>query len=174
MANYYNTHLRKTSDPTTITVSKLERGMVIKMKYKKADKSTGNYIILVLQPKWPNTSDGKLHALSLNTIGTQKALELGEYYKEVLSESKKVRRLDIAKINIDKSSKLFYTSEIQNDKDFKAGYRTFDLRNIQSMYAVNYDWGQYDKIPPAEERRRLLETQREIKNDENKLRNTDM
>lgn len=156
MADFYNTHLRKTTDPIVIQKTKLERGMVVKLKYKK-DSGMVNYIILVLQPKWPNTNDGKLHALSLNVIPPGKALELGEYYKEVISESKKVRRLDLTKLKLDTSSKLFYTTEIQNDKKFKAGYRTFDLKNIKSITAVNYDWGLYDKIASVAERKRLLE-----------------
>ena len=57
--------------------------------------------------------------------------------------------MDITKIKLDTTSKLFYTSEIKNDTNLKAGYRTFDIANIQKMFAVNYDWGQYDKIPPA-------------------------
>lgn len=157
MADYYNAHLRKTSDPTRVTYTKLERGMVVNMTYKKANGILGKYILLVLQKRWPNSSDGKLHALSLNNIKPGKALQLGEYYKEVLSESKMVRRLDIAKIKIDTASKLFYTSEIKNDKQFKAGYRTFILDKIEKLSAVNYDWGQYDKIPPAAERKRIDE-----------------
>ena len=60
--DYYNVHLRKTSDPTPITKEKLDRGMVVKMKYKK-DKQTKLYIVFILQPKWPNSTDGKLHGL---------------------------------------------------------------------------------------------------------------
>lgn len=161
--NNYNIHLRRTSDPVKILKNKLERGMIVKMKYKKADNTTGIYLILILQPRWPNTSEGKLHALSLNSITVGKSKELGEYYPEVLAESTKVRRLDIAKISIDKSSKLFYTSEIKNDPKFKLGYRTFDLMKIQSMYAVNYDWGRYDKVPSADERERLAEEERRTK-----------
>ena len=164
MADFYNIHLRKTSDPTVIQKTKLERGLVVKLKYKKAS-GIANYIILVLQPKWPNTSDGKLHALSLNMISPGKALELGEYYKEVISESKKVRRLDLAKLKLDTSSKLFYTTEIQNDKKFKAGYRTFDLKNIKSITAVNYDWGLYDNVASVAERKRLLEEKKKPNED---------
>ena len=60
MASYYNTHLRKTSDPTAISKTKMERGMVIKIKYKK-QKETKLYLVFVLQPKWPNTTEGKLN-----------------------------------------------------------------------------------------------------------------
>lgn len=172
MADFYNAHLRKTTDPVPVLWSKLERGMVVNMTYKKKT-GTQKYLILILQPKWPNDNTGKLHALSLNAIKPGKAIELGEYYKEVLSESKKIRKLDITKIKIDSASKLFYTSEIKNDNGFKVGYRTFDIGNIQKMFAVNYDWGQYDKIPPAAERERLLQEQKDKLN-ENKLRNPGM
>jgi len=151
MPGYYNTHLRKTSDPTPITKSKMERGMVVKMKYKKGTQ-TKLYLVFVLQPKWPNASDGKLHGLSLDAVSPGKLLEIAEIYNEVISKSSKVRRLDLAKIQINEASKVFYTSEIKTEKQLKAAYRTF-----KSIQAVNYDWGKFDKIPSAAERRAQLE-----------------
>ena len=152
MPDYYNTHLRKTSDPTLINKTKLERGMVVKMKYKK-DNETKLYIVFVLQPRWPNTDDGKLHGLSFSAIPPNKVKQISETYDEVMSSSKKVKRLDVAKIQINETSKVFYTSEIKNQKLLRAGYRTFDLKKIQSIHAVNYDWGKYDKIPSATQRK---------------------
>lgn len=159
--DYYNVHLRKTSDPIPITKQQLESGMVVKLKYKK-DKQTKLYIVFVLQPKWPDTIDGKLHGLSMANITPNKMLEIAKIYDEVVSSPKKVKRLDIPKIKIDDASELFYTSEIKNQKKLKAGYRTFNLKQIQSIQAVNYDWGKYDKVPPQSERRIIEEeTKRE-------------
>ena len=101
--DYYNVHLRKTSDPALITKPKLERGMVVKMKYKK-DKETKLYVIFVLQPKWPNSSDGKLHCLSLNVIPPNKVLEIAEIYDEVMATSTRVRKLNLPKIQINEAS----------------------------------------------------------------------
>ena len=112
---YYNTHLRKTSDPTPISKNKLERGMVVKIKYKK-DIETKLYLVFVLQPKWPNTKEGKLHGLSLDAIPPNKLNELSKENDEVISTSSKVKKLDLAKIQINESSKVFYTSEIKNKK----------------------------------------------------------
>ena len=64
-----------------------------------------------------------------------------------------MKRLDVAKIQINEASKVFYTSEIKTEKLLRAGYRTFDLKKIQSIHAVNYDWGKYDKIPSAAQRK---------------------
>ena len=86
------------------------------MKYKK-DKQTKLYIVFILQPKWPNSTDGKLHGLSMANIPPNKMLEIAEIYNEVVSSSKKVKRLDIAKIKIDEASKVFYTSEIKTEKN---------------------------------------------------------
>ena len=154
--DYYNVHLRKTSDPALINKPKLERGMVVKMKYKK-DKETKLYVIFVLQPQWPNTADGKLHCLSLNAIPPNKVLEIAESYDEVMATSTRVRKLNLPKIQINETSKVFYTSEIKTEKKLKAGYRTFDLDKIVSLTAVNYDWGKFDKIPSAAERKRIEE-----------------
>jgi len=153
MPSYYNIHLKKTTDPTPIPKTKLERGMVIQIKYKKDNKSKP-YLVFVLQPQWPNTVEGKLHGLSLDVIPPNKLLKIADIYDEVLSNSKKVRKLDLAKIKIDESSKLFYTSEIKTEKQLKNGYRTFNLMDIESIKAVNYNWGKYDKIASSNERRK--------------------
>ena len=157
MAGFYNTHLRKTSDPTPISKTKMERGMVVKIKYQKRDKSTGLYLVFVLQPKWPNTTEGKLHGLSLDAIPPNKIKEISEIYDEVVSQSSKVKKLDLAKIQINEGSKVFYTSEIKTEKQLRAGYRTFNLLDIKSIQAVNYDWGKFDKISDRDARRKQIE-----------------
>lgn len=154
---YYNTHLRKTADPTPISKAKLERGMVIKIKYKAQGKTPKLYMVLVLQPKWPNSTEGKLHGLSLDNIPPQKFLEFAEVYNEVVATSSKVRRLDLAKIQITEASKVFYTSEIKTSKPLKSSYRTFNLLDIQSIQSVNYDWGKFDKVADRKERRLKIE-----------------
>ncbi len=166
MASYYNTHLRKTSDPTAISKSKMERGMVIKIKYKK-QKETKLYLVFVLQPKWPNTTEGKLHGLSLDVISPSKLNEISELYDEVVSTSSKVRKLDLAKIQITEGSKVFYTSEIKTEKQLKSAYRTFNLLDIKSIQAVNYDWGKFDKIADRNERRAKLEEEARERRDNN-------
>jgi len=166
VASYYNTHLRKTSDPTAISKSKMERGMVIKIKYKK-QKETKLYLVFVLQPKWPNTTEGKLHGLSLDVISPSKLNEISELYDEVVSTSSKVRKLDLAKIQITEGSKVFYTSEIKTEKQLKAAYRTFNLLDIKSIQAVNYDWGKFDKIADRNERRAKLEEEARERRDNN-------
>ena len=162
MPGYYNTHLRKTSDPTPITKSKMERGMVVKIKYKR-DTGTKLYLVFVLQPKWPNTTEGKLHGLSLDAVSPSKLQEISEIYNEVISKSSKVKRLDLAKIQINEASKVFYTSEIKTEKQLKAAYRTFNLLDIKSIQAVNYDWGKYDKIADRDSRRRKMEEEAELR-----------
>ena len=163
---FYNAHLRKTSDPTPISKNKLERGMVVKIKYKK-DTETKLYLVFVLQPKWPNTTEGKLHGLSLDAIPLNKLNEISKEHDEVVSTSSKVKKLDLAKIQINEASKTFYTTEIKMQKQLKAGYRTFNLMDIKSIQAVNYDWGKYDKVSDRNERRlRLEEEARERKEQE--------
>ncbi len=166
MASYYNTHLRKTSDPTAISKTKMERGMVIKIKYKK-QKETKLYLVFVLQPKWPNTTEGKLHGLSLDVISPSKLNEISELYDEVVSTSSKVRKLDLAKIQITEGSKVFYTSEIKTEKQLKSAYRTFNLLDIKSIQAVNYDWGKFDKIADRNERRAKIEEEARERRDNN-------
>lgn len=157
MAGYYNTHLRKTSDPTVIRKNQMERGMVVKIKYKKGGTTPKLYLVLVLQPKWPQTTEGKLHGLSLDNIPPQKFLEFAEVYEEIIGNSSKIRKLDLAKIQITEASKVFYTSEIKTSKPLKQGYRTFNLLDIQTIQAVNYDWGKFDKVADRDARRKQIE-----------------
>ena len=168
---FYNAHLRKTSDPTPISKNKLERGMVVKIKYQKKDKSTGLYLVFVLQPKWSNTTEGKLHGLSLDAIPPNKVKEISEIYDEVISKSSKVKRLDLAKIQINEGSKVFYTSEIKTEKQLRAGYRTFNLLDIKSIQAVNYDWGKFDKIADRDARRKKIEEEAKARRDNNNVTN---
>ena len=163
---FYNTHLRKTADPTTISKSKMERGMVVKIKYKAQGKTPKLYMVLVLQPKWPNTTEGKLHGLSLDNIPPQKFLEFAEVYNEVVSTSSKVRKLDLAKIQITEASKVFYTSEIKTSKPLKSSYRTFNLLDIQSIKSVNYDWGKFDKVADRDARRKQMEEEAKMRKEQ--------
>ena len=157
MANFYNTHLRKTSDPTSIRKNQMERGMVVKIKYKRGGTIPKLYLVFVLQPRWPQTSDGKLHGLSLDNVSPQKFLEFAENYEEIIASSPKIRKLDLAKIQITEASKVFYTSEIKTSKPLKLGYRTFNLLDIQTIQAVNYDWGKFDMIADRNTRRKAIE-----------------
>ena len=140
--------------------------MVIKIKYKK-QKETKLYLVFVLQPKWPNTTEGKLHGLSLDVISPSKLNEISELYDEVVSTSSKVRKLDLAKIQITEGSKVFYTSEIKTEKQLKSAYRTFNLLDIKSIQAVNYDWGKFDKIADRNERRAKIEEEARERRDNN-------
>jgi len=145
--------------------------MVVKIKYQKKDKSTGLYLVFVLQPKWPNTTEGKLHGLSLDAIPPNKVKEISEVYDEVISKSPKVKRLDLAKIQINEASKVFYTSEIKTEKQLRAGYRTFNLLDIKSIQAVNYDWGKFDKIADRDARRKKIEEEAKARRDNNNVTN---
>lgn len=171
MAGFYNTHLRKTADPTPISKAKMERGMVVKLKYKPKNKTPKLYLVLVLQPKWPNSVEGKLHGLSLDNIPPQKFLEFAEVYNEVISQSSKVKKLDLAKIQITEASKLFYTSEIKTSIPLKSAYRTYNLLDIQSIQSVNYDWGKFDKVAARDERRKKIEEEARERRDNNDVTN---
>ena len=171
MSGYYNTHLRKTSDPTPISKAKMERGMVVKLKYKPKNKTPKLYLVLVLQPKWPNSTEGKLHGLSLDNIPPQKFLEFAEVYNEVISQSSKVKKLDLAKIQITEASKLFYTSEIKTSMPLKSAYRTYNLLDIQTIQSVNYDWGKFDKVADRDARRKKLEEEAKERKDNNEVTN---
>lgn len=156
---YYNSHLRKTSDSTPVLRSKIERGQMIKFRYKTKNGDLKNYMVFVLQPKWPRVADSKakLHGISMDNVSLTDILEMGRLNDEVISTSSKVKKLDLAKIQINENSQAFYTSEIKSDPDLKAAYRTFDLPKLKNIQVVNYDYGNFDKVDTREKRRKLEE-----------------
>ena len=81
-----------------------------------------------------------------------------EQVKQTLIDQKK---LDLPKIKINEASKTFYTSEIKTEKQLTAAYRTFNLLELSSIMAVNYDWGRFDMIDTREKRRKIEEEARE-------------
>ena len=54
--------------------------MVVKLRYKK-DKETKLYLVFVLQPKWPNSADAKLHGLSFGAIAPNQVTEISKMYR---------------------------------------------------------------------------------------------
>lgn len=172
MADYYNAHLKLLSDSKIITKTKLESGMVVKLKYKDTEGVMNKYIIFVLNPKWPKTGNSKLHCISLSHMRVDKFRLLAKTYPEVLSENNVTKKLDIPILDIGDEHRKFYLKEVKNNVklDLLNAYRTFTLKQVVNMYAVNYNWGTYDRIAPAVTRKR--EEKRQIIENENKLRNS--
>ena len=102
----------------------------------------------------------------MDVIPPNKLKEISEVYDEVISNSSRVKKLDLAKIQINEGSKVFYTSEIKTEKQLRAGYRTFNLLDVKSIQAVNYDWGKRDKIADRNERRIQMEKQAQLNKEE--------
>jgi len=165
MSNYTSQHRSKMSDPTRVTKSKVERGQVAKISYKKVDGTRGDYYVFVLQPKYK----GYFHCLDLKYIQPSLMVKLAEDLMEVSSTSTKVKKLDLTKLRIDESSKGFYIGNIRNKK-LQVGYRTLVEKNISSILVYNYDYGVFDVIPSRAERQRKEAVERDdIQNDENRL-----
>lgn len=55
MPDYTTMHRNRMADATRVTKSKLERGMVAKIRYKKIDGKSRDYYVFVLQPEYKNT-----------------------------------------------------------------------------------------------------------------------
>jgi len=144
---YYTEHLSKTKEPKVVATSRLERGMVVILRYKPIDEMVSKpYLLFVLQPKFPKDSKGKLHALSLDNVKPEDFMKFAKDYNEVMATSTRVRKLNIPKLKIDKSSRRFYITEIKSNPEFKGAYRVFDLKRVGITSAVNYDYGKYDNI----------------------------
>ena len=156
MPDYTTMHRNRMADATRISKSKLERGMVAKIRYKKVDGTAGDYDVFVLQPKFKTY----FHCLDLKHIAPPQMVKLAEDLNEVISQTPKVKKLDLTKLNLDVSSKQFYLNEIRNKK-LKTGYRTFIEKNISTVMVYNYDYGVFDKIATEAERRQKAQVEKD-------------
>ena len=149
MPDYTSRHRSNMTDPTRLSKSKLERGMVAKIRYKKRDSSQRDMFVFILQPNFKTY----FHCLDLKDCPPDKFIKLAEDLDEVTSNTTKIRKLDLSKLTLEVNSKQFYTSKLKN-KDLSNGYRTLVEKNVGQVTVYNYDFGVYDKIPPRAVRRR--------------------
>jgi hypothetical protein len=148
MPDYTTMHRNRMADATRISKSKLERGMVAKIRYKKVSGEARDYYVFVLQPKFKTY----FHCLDLKDIAPPQMVKLAEDLNEVISITPKVKKLDLTKLNLDVNSKQFYLNEIRNKK-LKGGYRTLIEKNISTVMVYNYDYGMFDKVDTEAKRR---------------------
>jgi hypothetical protein len=156
MPDYSTMHRNRIADAVRIPKSKLERGMVAKIRYKKVSGEARDYYVFVLQPKFK----GYFHCLDLKHIAPPQMVKLAEDLNEVLSITSKVKKLDLTKLNLDASSKKFYLNEIRNKK-LKNGYRTLIEKNISTVMVYNYDYGIFDKVDTEANRRQREQVEKD-------------
>lgn len=149
MADFTSRHRSKLTDPTKMSKSKIERGMVAKIRYKKVDGTARDYYVFILQPLFK----GYFHCLDLKHCNPYNFLNLAEDLDEINSITPGLRKLDLTKLRIDESSKQFYLGVLKNKK-LQVGYRTLVQKNISSVVVYNYNYGKFDKIPSRAIRKR--------------------
>jgi len=162
---FVNQHLARLSDAQSISKAYLERGMVVKLQYKKVNGEVNDYLVLVLEP---NIKD-YFHCLDLNYLKPQIFEGLSKEFPEVISESARIKKLGLAKLEFNKTSKGIYTAKIRN-RVLQEGYRTFIWKNINSAVVYNYKYKPVDMVEPKNVREAEQKT-KEQKINENKLRN---
>lgn len=163
MPDYTSRHRSNMTDPTRVSNSKLERGMVAKIRYKKRDNTQRDMFVFILQPNFKNY----FHCLDLKDCAPDKFIKLAEDLDEITSNTPKIRKLDLSKLRVEVNSKQFYTSKLKN-KDLQNGYRTLVEKNVGQVTVYNYDFGVYDKIPPRSTRRQ----QEQVRKDDTDLETT--
>lgn len=156
MADFKNQHRNKMTDPTRLQKSNLERGMVAKIDYTKANGEKGDYFVFVLQPKFKEY----LHCIDLDKVSPIVFSKLAEDYPEIMAESTRVRKLDLTKLRIDESSKAFYMGEIKRKK-LQEGYRTLIYKNVGGIMVFNYNYGVNDRVAAANKRRQEDQVQKD-------------
>jgi len=162
---FVNQHLARLSDAQPLNKMYLDRGMVAKLQYEKVNGELNYYWVLVLEPKFKNY----FHCLDLNYLRPQTFERLSKEFPEVISESARVKKLGLAKLEFNEASKGIYTAKIRN-KLLQEGYRTFIWKNIRSAIVYNYKYKPVDMVEPKNVREAEQKTNEQERN-ENKLRN---
>jgi|TARA_B100000900_G_scaffold414510_2_gene441351 hypothetical protein len=163
MPDFTSRHRSKLTDPTRVSKTKLERGMVAKIRYKKRDNTQRDMFVFILQPKFKNY----FHCLDLKDCAPDKFTKLAEDLNEVTSTTPQIKKLDLSKLRVEVNSKQFYTSKLKN-KDLQNGYRTLVEKNVGQITVYNYDYGVFDKIASRSERRQ----QEQVRKDDTDLETT--
>ncbi len=163
MPDFTSRHRSKLTDPTRVSKTKLERGMVAKIRYKKRDNSQRDMFVFILQPKFKNY----FHCLDLKDCAPALLIKLEEDLNEVTSTTPQIKKLDLSKLRVEVNSKQFYTSKLKN-KDLQNGYRTLVEKNVGQITIYNYDYGVFDKVASRSERRQ----QEQVRKDDTDLETT--
>ena len=151
MPDYTTQHRNRMADPTRISKSKLEMGQVAKIRYKKVNGEARDYFVFVLNPKFKQY----FHCLDLKHIHPTSFFRLASDFNEVISTTSNVKKLDLTKLNLDVNAKNFYLNEIKRNTRLKLkdGYRTLLEKNVKSITVYNYDYGIFDRVDTASQRR---------------------
>jgi hypothetical protein len=118
--------------------------MVAQISYKsQKTEKIKNYIVIILNPKYK----GKMHLLSLENVNYEQINDFAELtgLKKVVT-IKNIKKFDISKLIMDKSSYRFYNKEVKYFLDHYGvdSYRTFFLNRFKNNFIVDYKFD--DKI----------------------------
>lgn len=144
MANYFAEHTNKIEKIAPISVSQLQKGMVVQANYKKKKTKTKpatskTYMMLILNPKY----EGLVHALSMEEFTNKELNNLAEKYGlTYLKVPPKFKALDFPKIVMTESSQRFYASAIKKliGKQLGKSYRTFIITSFGSLNVIDYEF----------------------------------
>ena len=145
--NYYNTHLTKKESSVIIPKYALEKGMIIQARYTKVDRTSKNYMFVVLNRDFR----GKVHLLSLNEMTTIQLNNMARRTGIRIIPNFKKRGLDFEKLLILESSNRFYHRKLQGNMDtmYNHSYRTFFANKLGLVQLIDY---RFDKdIEPQEQ-----------------------
>lgn len=150
--DYTTQHKAAILNAIPISPRYFEKGMIGGIYYMKKEDGKPvmkKYTILVLQPLF----QGKMHALKLSEISRKILLQLFTEHGAAYSvRMNKIRKMNLPKMLMDKSSKTFYTNVIKKllKTKLKNSYRVFTLSNIKTAMVYDYDLTDKIQIDPLD------------------------
>jgi hypothetical protein len=144
--NHYTTHISNKTATIVLPQSNLQKGMIVQCRYRNKDRSTKNYMLLVLNKYF----NGYIHLLSLNEMSPTQLNNLARITGLTNIPKYNYNGIDFEKLLILESSNRFYVGKLKGKMKTTWGssYRTFKANQLSALMLVDYGWDGDIPVPP--------------------------
>ena len=123
------------SERRFIGINSLKSGMMIEFNYTKKSGGSGNYVVLVVDPKRQNerATEPQLHGFVIDELSDSELIEFFTSFGKSTKLDYDDRRASVVEdLNTDEAYNTFKSSKYVKDRS----YRTFNLSGMSSIRQI--------------------------------------
>ena len=123
------------SERRFIGITSLKSGMMIEFNYTKKSGGSGNYVVLVVDPKRQNerATEPQLHGFVIDELSDSELIEFFTSFGKSTKLDYDDRRASVVEdLNTDEAYNTFKSSKYVKDRS----YRTFNLSGMSSIRQI--------------------------------------
>lgn len=123
------------SERRFINLSKVTPGMMIEFNYSKKSGGSGNYVVLVVDPRRQNerATEPQLHGFVIDTLSDKELVEFFTSFGKTTKFDYDDRRASVVEdLNTDEAYETFKSSKYVKDRS----YRTFNLSGMSNVRQI--------------------------------------